>query len=198
MFSPARARNASGQGVSLSVLGAVRAAELRSGSMGSILSNRTDSGCVTRSDPISASRTASRFGFCQPFSDLLGPLLTFDSLNKYGIFWDFRLGGIGSGDRRFSAGSLPNLLGRVPEVRTVGWPPSSRCSWLAWSSVHGCGLRACSGIRGRSRVSVLPDRACVLQVRRLGAGAEPFDLDDRHVRVAAFDDAHPARAGRRA
>ena len=39
--SPARARNASGQGVSLSVLGAVRAAELRSGSMGSILSNRT-------------------------------------------------------------------------------------------------------------------------------------------------------------
>ena len=72
----------------------------RSGSMGSILSNRTDSGCVTRSDPISASRTASRFGFCQPFSDLLGPLLTFDYLNKYGIFWDFRLGGIGSGGRR--------------------------------------------------------------------------------------------------
>ena len=121
----------------------------RSGSMGSILSNRMDSGCVTRSDPISASRTASRFWFCQPFSDPLRPLLTFDVLNKYGIFWDFRLGGIGSGDRRFSAGSLPNLLGRVPEVRTVGWSPSSRCSWLAWSSVHGCGLRACSGIRGR-------------------------------------------------
>ena len=70
-------RHASGQGVSLSVLGAVPAAgNSRSGSMGSILSNRTDSGCVTPSDPISASRTASRFGFCQPFSDLLGPLLT--------------------------------------------------------------------------------------------------------------------------
>ena len=57
--------------------------------MGSILSNRTDSGCVTRSDPISASRSASRFGFCQPFSDLLGPLLTFDFLNGYGIFLYF-------------------------------------------------------------------------------------------------------------
>ena len=65
-----------------------------------ILSNRTDSGCVTCSDPISASRTASRFWFCQPFSDPLGPLLTFDVLNEYGIFWDFRLGGIGSGGRR--------------------------------------------------------------------------------------------------
>ena len=57
--------------------------------MGSILSNRTDSGCVTCSDPISASRTASRFGFCQPFSDLLGPLLTLGFLNRYGIFWGF-------------------------------------------------------------------------------------------------------------
>ena len=37
---------------------------------------------------ISASRTGSRFGFCQPLSDVLGPLLTFDSLNEYGIFWD--------------------------------------------------------------------------------------------------------------
>ena len=55
----------------------------------SILSNRTDSGCVTCSDPISASRTASRFGFCQPFSDLLGPLLTLGFLNKYGMFWGF-------------------------------------------------------------------------------------------------------------
>ena len=68
--------------------------------MGSILSNRTDSGCVNRNDPISASRTASRFGFCQPFSDLLGPLLTFDFLNEYGILWDFWVGWIGSGGRR--------------------------------------------------------------------------------------------------
>ena len=98
--SPARARNASGQGVSLSVLGAVRAAELRSGSMGSILSNRTDSGCVTRSNPISASRTASRFGFCQAFCDPLGPVLTFNFLNNYGVFWEFCIGGIGSGGRR--------------------------------------------------------------------------------------------------
>ena len=60
----------------------------RSGSMGSILSNRTHSAAVTRSDPISASRTASRFGFRQPFSDPLGPVLTFDVLNEYGIFWD--------------------------------------------------------------------------------------------------------------
>ena len=37
------------------------------GARGEHVWNRTDSGCVTRSDPISASRTASRFGFCQPF-----------------------------------------------------------------------------------------------------------------------------------
>ena len=131
------------------MLGAVRAAELRSSSMASILSNRTDSGCVTRSAPFSASRTASRFWFCQPFSDLLGPLLTFDCSQQTRDF-------LGVSDLAGSAPetagirqSLPNLLGRVPEVRTVGWSPSSRCSWLAWSSVHGCGLRACSGIRCR-------------------------------------------------
>ena len=53
-----------------------------------------------RRHPISASRTASRFGFCQPFCDPLGPVLTFKFLNNYGVFWEFCIGGIGSGGRR--------------------------------------------------------------------------------------------------
>ena len=89
--------------MSLSVLGAVRAAELRSSSMASILSNRTDSGCVTRSAPFSASRTASRFWFCQPFSDLLGPLLTFDCSQQTRDFLGVPTWRVGSGDRRYSA-----------------------------------------------------------------------------------------------
>ena len=114
--SPARARNASGQGVSLSVLGAVRAAELRSGSMGSILSNRTDSGCVTRSNPISASRTASRFGFCQAFCDPLGPVdLQFSQQLRcfLGILhWRDRLRG-----RRSSRLQSHEVLSHTPRTR---------------------------------------------------------------------------------
>ena len=36
-----------------------------------------------------ASRTASRFGYCQPFSDLMGPVVMGEKLNKCGGYWVF-------------------------------------------------------------------------------------------------------------
>lgn len=38
-----------------------------------------------------ASRTASRFGYCQPFSDPWGPVGMGEKLNEYGIYWVFGL-----------------------------------------------------------------------------------------------------------
>ena len=150
------------------MLGAVRAAELRSSSMASILSNRTDSGCVTRSAPFSASRTASRFWFCQPFSDLLGPLLTFDFSQQTRDF-------LGVSDL---AGRLrrPQVFGSrsptswVASRRSVPLGGHRRLVVPGWHGlrfmVAGCAPVAVSA--AGARVSVLPDRACVLQVRRLG------------------------------
>ena len=134
-YCPAHAGNASGQGVSLSVLGAVRAAGISQWLDGLDPVEQNGLGLRDPKRPnLCQPYTASRFGFCQPFSDLLGPLLTFDFLNEYGIFWDFRLGGIGSGVR--SPGAHPRacggyLLAPLPQAGQTGLIPERRLSRLS-------------------------------------------------------------------
>ena len=168
---PARARSRAGCG------------NLRSGSMGSILSNRRDSGCVTRNDPISASRTASRFGSCQPFSDLLGPLLTVDFINKYGISWDFLLGGIGSGGRRSIHAEL--RLGGSSKLR------SSTAIALAGTTRQMFGHLAHMAVAGVSREFIDSHRPASRAVNRRALR----DVALRRLAPPAAPNCHKPRSG---